>query len=100
MSLQHLEEHGVLLPEEEWGTHSLEPTIHRPVLVGAFTLAVASLVGIWMGHGALWTWVSIGTFLVGLYTLAFACDRAVTKQRRRVREERRSQRGAAGSRRR
>lgn len=88
MSLQDLKDHGVLLPEEEWGTHSLETTVPQVPLLAAFAMAVAALVAVFRGDGRTWTWIGVGGFLVALYTITLICDRAVAKQRRRVAEER------------
>lgn len=88
MSLQDLKEHGVLLPEEEWGDHSLSTTVPQGRLLASFALAVASLVSIYTGNGGRWTWVGLGGFLIGLYAITVICDRAVSRQRRRVEEER------------
>lgn len=96
MSLEDLREHGVLLPEEEWGRHRLETTVPQPVLLMAFALAVASLVAIYVGGGGAWTWIGLGGFLFGLYSIAVICDRAVMGQRRRVRDERSEIRAGKG----
>jgi hypothetical protein len=92
VSLQNLEEHGVLLPEDEWGDHSLESTVSKPWLLLAFVVAVASLLGVWSGQGGSLTWVSLGGFLVGLLGITIVCDRAVARQRERSRTERRKAR--------
>jgi hypothetical protein len=87
MSIEDLREQGVLLPEEEWGEHRLETTVPLvPVAVGYVT-AVLSLVAMYVGGGGTLTWIGAGTFLVALYTLTWMCDRAVLRQRTRVRRE-------------
>ena len=89
MSIDDLREQGVLLPEEEWGEHRLETTVHVvPIAIG-FGVAVASLVVIYVGDGGTLTWVGSGIFLVALYAVTWMCDRAVLRQRERFREERR-----------
>ena len=89
MSIDDLREQGVLLPEEEWGQHELETTVHVLPLAAGFTVAVASLVVIYLGDGGTLTWVGSGVFLVALYAVTWMCDRAVLRQRERFREERR-----------
>ena len=88
MTIEDLREQGVLLPEEEWGSHSLETTTRSWGLLAAFLTAAASLVVALLGDGGLPTWAGIGTFLVMLFALTWMCDRAVVRQRRRVRRER------------
>lgn len=89
MSLEDLQEHGVLLPEEEWGDHELETTVAEWPLLALFAVAVGALVLSYLGDGNLWTAVGIIAFLVSLFAIIGLCDRAVRKQRRRVRRERR-----------
>lgn len=89
MSLQDLKDHGVLLPEGEWGEHSLETTVPQGALLLAFAVAVAALVAVFLGNGGTWTWIGLGVFLCTIYVITVVCDRAVVGQRRRVVEERR-----------
>lgn len=88
MTIEDLREHGVLLPEEEWGTHRLESTTRQVPLLAAFALAAASLVVLYLGDGGTWTWGGTATFLVCLAAITWMCDRAVRRQRRRVGRER------------
>lgn len=90
MTLEDLREHGVLLPEEEWGAHRLESTTRQAPLLMAFGVAAGSLVATYMGDGGTWTWVGTGAFLVLLLAITWMCDRAVDRQRERVRRERRT----------
>jgi hypothetical protein len=88
MSLDDLRNQGVLLPEEEWGEHRLETTVNVIPLAIGFLVAVASLVVIYLGDGGTATWVGSIVFLVALYSVIWMCDRAVLRQRARVRDER------------
>ncbi|HKK27067.1 MAG TPA: hypothetical protein VKB18_03200 [Gemmatimonadota bacterium] len=89
MSIDDLRDQGVLLPEEEWGEHRLETTVHVVPLAAGFAVAVASLAVIYLGDGGILTWVGSGVFLLALYAVTWMCDRAVLRQRERFREERR-----------
>lgn len=89
MSLRDLEDHGVLLPEDEWGAHSLETTVPEVPLLVMFVVAVVALVVVFFGNGGAWTWIGLGTFLLALCGITSVCDRAVTRQRRRTEDERR-----------
>jgi Flp pilus assembly protein TadB len=88
MSLDDLREHGVLLPEDEWGEHRLQTTVSQLPLAAAFLLAVAAVVVIYLGGGGTWTWIGLATFLVALYGIVWICDRAILRQRERTRRER------------
>lgn len=88
MSLDDLRDHGVILPEKEWGSHRLETTVPLLPTLVAFLAAVVGLVLAYAGDGAALTWVGIGLFLAAFFTLTWICDRAVFAQRRRVRRER------------
>ena len=84
MPLEDLEEHGVLLSEEERGTHpSASLTAKTPVLV-ASALAVAGCIAMFLGNGRLWTWIGLGAFSVGFFTIIVLSDRAVSARRDQV----------------
>jgi hypothetical protein len=87
MSIDDLREQGVLLPEEEWGEHRLETTVPLVPLAVGYLTAVLSLVAMFVGGGGTLTWIGAGTFLVALYAVTWMCDRAVLRQRARVRRE-------------
>ena len=93
MTIEDLEEQGVLLPEEEWGVHELETTTPEVPLALAFVAALGFWMMIYMGDGRLLTWVGTGLFLATLYGITWICDRAVLRQREKFREER----GRAGT---
>ena len=89
MTIEDLREQGVLLPEEEWGTHPLETTVREIPLLAAFVLAVAAQVAAYAGNGSLLTWGGVAVFLGCLAAITWMCDRAILRQRERFRRERR-----------
>lgn len=89
MSLDELRDQGVLLPEDEWGRHTLKTTVPQRTLAALLIAAVASLVVAYLGDGDGLTWIGTAAFLVLLFVITWVVDRSVRKQRRRVREERR-----------
>ncbi|MGD8428547.1 MAG: hypothetical protein PVH63_13050 [Balneolaceae bacterium] len=89
MSLEDLKEQNILLPEEEWGTHKLETTISEIPLVILFLCSAAGWVTAYLGNGSWVTWLGIVTFFLTFFGIIVLCDRAVTKQRKRVKEEKR-----------
>jgi membrane protein implicated in regulation of membrane protease activity len=90
MSMEDLREHGVLLPEREWGEHRLETTVAQGPLLAAFLVAVLAVVAIYLGAGGTWTWIGLVVFLVAIFTVVWICDRAIVRQRERTRRERRA----------
>lgn len=96
MTLEDLREHGVLLPEEEWGSHRLETTVPEWPLAGAFVAAVVLWILAFLGRGGWLTWAAVAAFLVILYGITWICDRAVLAQQERFRRERREEGAADG----
>jgi len=88
MTMEDLQNAGVLLPEEEWGKHRLKTTVPQIPLAVLLAAAVASLVVAYFGDGNILTWIGMGAFLVLLFAVTWLVDRSVRRQRRRVREER------------
>ncbi|HKK46416.1 MAG TPA: hypothetical protein VJ964_12905 [Balneolaceae bacterium] len=90
MSLEDLKEQNILLPEEEWGTHKLETTMAETPLAILFLCSAASWVLAYLGDGNWLTWVGIVTFFVTFFGIIVLCDRAVAKQRKRVKKEKKN----------
>lgn len=88
MTIEDLREHGVLLPEEEWGKADLETTARETPLLLTFLVAGGALVAAYLGDGGALTWIGTGVFLVCLCAITWMCDRAVLRQRRRVADRR------------
>lgn len=88
MTLEDLREHGVLLPEEEWGEHELETTVPEWPLLGAFLAAGLLWVLAYLGGGGMLTALAVTGFLVLLFAITWICDRAILRQRERFRRER------------
>lgn len=88
MAIEDLRDQGVLLPEDEWGEHRLRTTIRQGPLLVAILVAIGGLVGTYLGDGGGLTWGGVGAFFVGFFGVIGLCDRAIRRQRRRVRRER------------
>lgn len=88
MTIEDLREHGVLLPEEEWGRHELETTVPEWPLLAAFLAAGVLWVLAYLGDGGLATGLAVTGFLVILYAITWICDRAITRQREKFARER------------
>lgn len=85
MSLEDLQEAGVLLPEEEWGERTLDSTASRAGYAVAGAVAVACGVLMFTGGGGTTTWIAAGAFLLDLLAFTWLSWRAVDAQRERVR---------------
>lgn len=94
MSLDELKDQGVLLPEQEWGTHALRPTVSRWGLLAALLVAAGALVLAYLGDGGGWTWAGVALFLAAFFAATVLCDRAVERQRERTEAERREARSS------
>lgn len=83
MSLEDLQEAGVLLPEEEWGERTLESTASRPGYVVMGIVAVACGALMFTGDGGTTTWLAAVVFLLDLLAFTWLSWRAVDRQKRR-----------------
>ena len=64
MSLDELEQAGILLPREKWGTHDIHTNVAKiPLLIlGALAPVAAALM--YVGNGTGLTWAGLGLFFV------------------------------------
>lgn len=83
MSIEDLQDAGVLLPEEEWGDRALDSTMSRAGAILTGTLAVAAGAGMYLGGGGALTWISASVFLADLLAFTVLAWRAVNLQNRR-----------------
>ncbi len=95
MSLEELQDQGVLLPEDEWGEHHLTTTVSRWGLLAALLVAAGALALAYLGDGGGWTWAGVALFLVAFFAATVLCDRAVERQRERTEAERREARSSS-----
>lgn len=87
MSIEDLKEQHILLPEREWGEHRLKTTAPRLPLLIFFLISVAACVLTFWGGGKFWTWTGITLFFVSFFGIVLLCDRAIIKQRKRMKQE-------------
>lgn len=83
MSMEDLREHGVLLPEEDWGRYPTDTTVPQGWMATLGVVAVAAIVVMYLGAGGPWTWIALVAFLLANLLVTWICDRAVERQRRR-----------------
>lgn len=84
MSLEDLEDQGVLLPEAEWGTLPRGYAGRRWRLVAIFAAGIGALGVALLGDGGWLTWAGIAAFLAAFFGLVVEATHAVKAQRRRV----------------
>ena len=77
MSLEDLQKAGILLPEEEWGEHSLETTANKPAMIAVGVVAVVAAVLMYLGGGRSLTWIAVVGFLADLAAFTWLSWRAV-----------------------
>ena len=64
MSQDELEQAGILLPREEWGTKEIQTSVPRTPLILISILAPAATILMFTGDGRLMTWIGLGLFLL------------------------------------
>jgi hypothetical protein len=64
MSLDELEEAGLLLPRDDWGKGDPHSKVNKWALAAAWTLAGVSAVLMYAGNGLLATWIGLIGMLV------------------------------------
>ena len=79
MSLEDLENAGILLPREEWGTRDLSTSVNKPLLVVAGIIAIAACGLMYMGDGGPLTWLGGAVYLVDLVGFTWLSWRAVER---------------------
>ncbi len=87
MSLKDLREAGVLLPQEEWGTHDLHSTVNRPALLLTGLLGVAAIASMYLGGGRTLTFIGAGLFVVFMGCITYLSLKAVDAQAARFERE-------------
>ena len=66
MSLEELEDAGVLLPEENWGKMKTVSNMNPILVVIIGIMAIGSIFMMLIGDGMLMTFIGIGLFLLDL----------------------------------
>ncbi|MDA2937921.1 hypothetical protein MYX75_06640 [Acidobacteria bacterium AH-259-A15] len=80
MSLEDLEQAGLLLPREEWGKHELTTTAKKPILLILGAVALLAVGWIYWGDGRFLTWIGAGLFLIVLFGFILLSIQAINRQ--------------------
>lgn len=81
MSFEELRDQGVILPEEEWGRRSLEPSVSR-VATGVALVGSAAAIGVaWFANGGWLTWVATAAYIAFFLGLSVVFHRAAGSRR-------------------
>ncbi len=77
MTLEDLEEAGLILPEDQWGTHALKTRVNRPLLLTLGAVTLVSLLVMYFDDGGMWTWISLAAYIAMLAAFTWLSWRAV-----------------------
>lgn len=88
MSLKDLSEHGILLPQEEWGAHDLHTSVNKVALVAALLFGLAAVVLMYLGGGTSLTFVGTVMFLAFMAWVTHISMKAIDVQAAQFAEER------------
>lgn len=83
MSLESLEQDGILLPREQWGKADLHTTVNKPRLIALGVVAVAGCGLMLWGDGNAWTWIGLMLFLADLFAFTAFSMQAIRRQSER-----------------
>lgn len=88
MSLKDLQDHGILLPQEEWGLHDLHTSVNKPRLVAAFIFGIVAVSLMYFGAGQTLTFIGMVMFIGFLGWITHISVKAVEVQAAQFAEER------------
>lgn len=88
MSLKDLQEHGILLPQEEWGVHDLHTSVNKPRLVASFLFGIIAVGLMYFGGGETLTFVGMVMFILFMGWITRISLKAVEVQAAQFAEER------------
>lgn len=86
MSIQDLEEHGILLPRKAWGKMALSTSVNKAALSVAFFLGALSCVLMILGEGGLLTWLGALLFIIFLLVFTLISNQGIDRQSRQCEE--------------
>jgi hypothetical protein len=87
VSLRDLNDSGMLLPKEEWGSHGTHTTANPAAMVAALLLGALSIALIYFGAGGTVTLIGICLFLGFMGWITWISIKAVERQAARFAEE-------------
>ncbi|MFW6437861.1 MAG: hypothetical protein ACOCZ7_02500 [Armatimonadota bacterium] len=88
MSLKDLQDHGILLPQEEWGVHDLHTSVNKPLLIVSLLFGLAAVVMMYLGGGQAFTFVGMVMFIVFMGWITQISLKAIDVQAAQFAEER------------
>lgn len=95
MTLEDLQAAGVVLPKEEWGERDLSTTASKTGTIATGVIALAACAMMYLGGGAIPTWIGAALFLLDLFVFIWLAIRAVEIQAERYPHRPPSTRGGA-----
>jgi steroid 5-alpha reductase family enzyme len=88
MSLKDLHDHGILLPEEEWGVHDLHTSVNKPELIASMLFGLISVAIMYFGGGETLTFVGMVMFILFMGWITRLSVKAIEVQAAQFAEER------------
>ena len=86
MTMEELEEAGLLLPREYWGKNKPKPAMNIFLLVFIALLVIVSMTLIIIGDGNILTFIGIGGFLFALFLFTVLGLVAINRQNKILEE--------------
>ncbi|MBN1341762.1 MAG: hypothetical protein JXQ73_03740 [Phycisphaerae bacterium] len=77
MSLEDLEQAGILLPRKEWGTRDIHTEVAKTPLVVLGSLVPVSATLMYVGNGNWVTWIGLGLFFAQMVAFTWLSLRGI-----------------------
>lgn len=87
MSLKDLHDHGILLPEEEWGVHDLHTSVNKTELIVSLLFGLAAVTIMYFGGGETPTFVGMMMFILFMGWISRLSLKAIEVQAAQFAEE-------------
>lgn len=87
MSLKDLQDHGILLPKEEWGVHDLHTSVNETELILCVLFGFVTLAMMYLGGGEALTFVGTVLFIGFLGWITHVSIKGIEMQAAQFAEE-------------
>lgn len=87
MSLEELEEEGLLRPRDEWGQEDPHSHVSRSGLILSWIIGIIACAMMYLGGGEAITWIGLGVFFVFLVLFTYLSNHAIDIRAEKEKEE-------------